>query len=140
MIYNWHSKHKENLTPGQRAADKLRKSMGSWPFIFFFLIFLASWTILNSVTWWHHHWDHYPFIILNLILSMLAALQGSIILISAKRQDAIAAAMAEHDYQTDLRSARDIEELLEINKQQFEIIQELHKTLKATEDKTKSHP
>ena len=70
-------------------------------------------------------WDGYPFILLNLFLSMLAGLQGAILLIAAKRQDAFAAALAEHDYETNVAAKHDIEELIEINKKQLYIIEEL---------------
>jgi uncharacterized membrane protein len=123
-IYNWHKRAKEQLTLGQRAADKVRNGMGSWMFVFVFVGFLAIWAYLNTAHGWHH-WDKYPFILLNLFLSMLAALQGAILLIAAKRQDAIAAAMAEHDYQTNVRAEKEIELLMQINREQLEIIKEL---------------
>ncbi len=128
VIYNWHKKAKANLTTGQRAADAMRNGMGSWAFVFTFIAFLTVWTILNTVHGWHH-WDKYPFILLNLFLSMLAALQGAILLIAAKRQDAIAAAMAEHDYQTNVSAKKEIELLMAINQEQLELIKELHTKL-----------
>jgi uncharacterized membrane protein len=70
-------------------------------------------------------WDPYPFILLNLFLSMLAGLQGAILLIAAKRQDAVAAALAQHDYETNLAAKHDIETLLEINQRQLELIEKL---------------
>lgn len=84
------------LSFGDRCADILRNSMGSWAFIFGFLGFMAAWMGLNAVAWCFH-WDEYPYILLNLMLSTLAGLQGGILLISAKRQDAINAALAQHD-------------------------------------------
>jgi len=128
VIYNWHKKAKANLTLGQRAADAMRNGMGSWAFVFSFIAFLAIWTYLNTVHGWHH-WDKYPFILLNLFLSMLAALQGAILLIAAKRQDAIAAAMAEHDYRTNVDAKKEIELLMTINQEQLELIKELHARL-----------
>lgn len=123
-IYNWHKQAKANLSFGQRAADVVRNGMGSWMFVFVFVAFLAVWAYLNTSSGWHH-WDKYPFILLNLFLSMLAALQGAILLIAAKRQDAIAAAMAKHDYETNVRAEKEIEMLMQINRQQLEIIEEL---------------
>lgn len=102
----------------------MRNGMGSWGFVFSFIAFLAVWAFLNTVAG-VHHWDKYPFILLNLFLSMLAALQGAILLIAAKRQDAIAAAMAEHDYQTNVRAKEEIEMLMQINEEQLAIIKEL---------------
>ena len=63
--------------------------MGSWRFVGGFVAFMIVWAIANSLAF---RWDPYPFILLNLFLSMLAGLQGAILLIAAKRQDAIAAA------------------------------------------------
>jgi uncharacterized membrane protein len=128
-IYNWHKKAKSQLGAGDKAADAMRNGMGSWPFVFSFLIFLAVWAFLNAVGG-IHHWDKYPFILLNLFLSMLAALQGAILLIAAKRQDAIAAAMAEHDYQTNVRAKQEIDMLMQINEEQLTIIKELRDLLK----------
>jgi len=76
---------KEQLSIGQRSADVLRNSMGSWPFVFGALAFLAAWIYFNS----NGAFDPFPFILLNLILSCIAALQGAILLIAAKREDQI---------------------------------------------------
>ncbi len=128
-LLNWHKAHKDKLTFGERAADAMRNGMGSWPFVFVFVVFLGVWAGLN--TWGSiHHWDKYPFILLNLFLSMLAALQGAILLIAAKRMDAISAAMAENDYHTNLRAKKEVEELMTINQQQLERIDELLRLLK----------
>lgn len=102
--------------------------MGSWPFVFGFALFLGVWALLNTVAS-INHWDKYPFILLNLFLSMLAAIQGAILLIAAKRVDQINAAMAEHDYQTNLESKKEIEQLMELNHKQLEMIELLRKEL-----------
>ncbi|MBS1848254.1 MAG: DUF1003 domain-containing protein [Actinobacteria bacterium] len=86
-----------DLTFGERAADVLRNSMGSWPFIGVSALFLATWMGFNG----KHGFDPYPFILLNLVLSCLAAMQGAIILIAQKRADQIASELAEHDYEAD---------------------------------------
>jgi len=125
---NWHHQHKQKLTTGERAADRMRNGMGSWAFVLLFMLFMAVWAFINTHTS-IHHWDNYPFILLNLFLSMLAGLQGAILLIAAKRADAISAAMAEHDYQTNREAKREIEALQQINQQQLEILQELHRQL-----------
>lgn len=122
---NWHRRHKEGLTTGERAADTLRNGMGSWPFVGIFLAFMAAWAALNSYLLAANAWDPYPYILLNLFLSMLAGLQGAILLIAAKRQDAIASAMAQHDYETDVRAAAHIEMLMNINAEQLKLLQEL---------------
>jgi uncharacterized membrane protein len=127
--FNWHRAHKAKLSQGDRAADKLRNGMGSWKFVFSFLFFMAIWALLNT-TGLVNHWDKYPFILLNLFLSMLAGLQGAILLIAAKRADALSAAMAEHDYQTNVAAKKELEELLDINHQQLKLIEELIKQIK----------
>lgn len=100
----------------------MRNFMGSWRFVGGFILFMVLWAILNSVT---TGWDPYPFILLNLFLSMLAGLQGAILLIAAKRQDAIAAALAHHDYDTNVEAKEDIEALLAINREQLDLIRKL---------------
>ncbi len=122
-LTNWHAQHHESLTPGQRAADRLRNGMGSWRFIAIFVAFMAAWGLVNALG---VAWDPYPYILLNLLLSMLAGLQGAILLIAAKRQDAIAAALAQHDYETNLAAKQELEELMEINRLQLRLLQELH--------------
>jgi uncharacterized membrane protein len=127
---NWHTKHSRTLTRGQRAADLMRNTMGSWPFVGGFVVFMIAWAVVNTLDF---RWDPYPFILLNLFLSMLAGLQGAILLIAAKRQDALAAALAQHDYDTDRSAKKDIETLLEINRSQYEIVCELQEVLKRLE-------
>jgi len=122
----WHESQKESLTAGERAADRMRNIMGSWPFVGGFVLFMILWAAVNSVT---AGWDPYPFILLNLFLSMLAGLQGAILLIAAKRQDAIAAALAKHDYDTNIAAKTDIESLLTINHRQLAMIEELQAVL-----------
>jgi uncharacterized membrane protein len=123
----WHEKHKASLSTGQRAADIMRNGMGSWPFVASFIGFLLIWAAINTVALAANAWDPYPYILLNLLLSMLAGLQGAILLIAAKRQDAIAAAMAQHDYDTNIEAKKEIELLISMNRVQLEILQELKK-------------
>jgi uncharacterized membrane protein len=125
-IKNWHTEAKSNLSRGERAADVMRNGMGSWIFVGGFLTFMLLWAIANTVLA-GKGWDPYPFILLNLFLSMLAGLQGAILLIAAKRQDAIAAALAQHDYDTNVAAKEDIETLLDINRRQLELIEQLLK-------------
>ena len=68
-----HVRSGERLTRGERAADQMRNGMGSWPFVFVALVFLAVWMAFNRDT----GFDPYPFILLNLVLSCIAALQGA---------------------------------------------------------------
>lgn len=130
MPQNWHRTHKQSLSLGDKAADKLRNGMGSWAFVFIAVLFMAGWATLNTVSGFHH-WDKYPFILLNLFLSMLAALQGAILLIAAKRADSISAAMAQHDYETNVRSKKEIEELMELNHKQLKELEHLKKLLES---------
>jgi uncharacterized membrane protein len=85
---------------------------------------MAIWAYLNTADG-QNHWDPYPFILLNLFLSMLAALQGAILLIAAKRMDGIAAAQARRDLNTDLAAKEEIEQLIEQHAQQLKEIQEI---------------
>ena len=78
----------------------MRNRMGSWAFVFGALLFLTGWMIGNR----NVGFDPYPFILLNLILSCLAAMQGAILLIAAKRQDQISSELALHDYQTNVEA------------------------------------
>ena len=121
----WHAAHKANLGRGERAADVMRNSMGSWRFVAGFIAFMMLWAALNTWILASQAWDAYPYILLNLFLSMLAGLQGAILLIAAKRQDAIAAAMAQHDYNTNVKAEEEIERLTAINNEQLEILREL---------------
>jgi uncharacterized membrane protein len=99
----------DQLTRGERAADRMRNGMGSWPFVFSALVFLGLWMLYNR----NVGFDPYPFILLNLVLSCLAAMQGAILLIAAKRSDQIASQLAQHDFDTDFQAAKRIEELHE---------------------------
>ena len=109
-----HVKSGSELPLGDRAADRMRNGMGSWPFIFGALAFLAAWMVSDGIGA-----DPRPWIILNLMLSCLAALQGGILLIAAKRADAIASQLALHDYQVN-------QEALELIKATHELVRELH--------------
>ncbi|MEO5921268.1 MAG: DUF1003 domain-containing protein [Pseudolysinimonas sp.] len=125
-LTNWHQDAKSNLSRGDRAADRLRNGMGSWLFVGGFFAVMIVWAVLNSL---NTAWDPYPFILLNLFLSMLAGLQGAILLIAAKRQDAIAAALARHDYETNVAARQEIGELAEVNRRQLEILEQMQSQL-----------
>jgi uncharacterized membrane protein len=127
--FNWHKAHKARLSMGDRAADKMRNGMGSWKFVFGFLIFMGIWAMLNTIGL-IKHWDEYPYILLNLMLSMIAGLQGAILLIAAKRADAVSAAHAEHDYQTNVQAKKEVEELMELHKEQLKRLDDILAALK----------
>jgi len=96
--------HRDERTVGEHAADLMRNGMGSWTFVIAFLCFMAVWAAANSILYFggqhgKHGFDPYPYILLNLCLSMLAGLQGAILLIAAKRSDRLAEAKADLDFQ-----------------------------------------
>ncbi len=82
-----HVRSGNELTFGERAAHVMRNGFGSWAFVGAFLVFMAAWMAFNSVVLRGHAFDKYPYILLNLALSMLAGLQGALLLIAAKRAD-----------------------------------------------------
>jgi uncharacterized membrane protein len=93
----------EARTLGQRMADSLTMAAGSWRFIISFLVLLALWVVVNVVAG-VRHWDPYPFILLNLVLSCVAAIQAPIILMSQNREEARDRTRAEADYQVNLKA------------------------------------
>lgn len=96
-------------TTGARVADAVARVGGSWGFIGAFFLFLAGWVTLNSVVLAGDAvFDHYPYVFLNLCLSMLAAIQAPIIMMSQNRQAAKDRVAAEHDYEVNLRSEIEI--------------------------------
>ncbi|MGZ8853018.1 MAG: DUF1003 domain-containing protein [Thermoanaerobaculia bacterium] len=96
----------ERLTFGQRVADRVAAFGGSWPFIFLFGGIMAVWMVINVLAL--AHYDPYPFILLNLGLSALAALQAPIIMMSQNRQSAKDKLLAENDYQVNLKAEMEI--------------------------------
>jgi len=103
------------LTFGQRVADKVASFGGSWTFILIFASVLVGWVILNSVVLVKSNtsFDPYPYILLNLFLSMLAAIQAPIIMMSQNRQAAKDRLDAAHDYQVNLKAEMEIAKLHE---------------------------
>lgn len=129
-VTNWHHEHQQGLTAGQRAADLPRNAMGSWRFIGGFVAVMGAWAMINTVLLRAAAFDPYPYILLNLFLSMLAGLQGAILLIAAKRQDSISSAMARHDYDTNVAARAEIDRLLEIGEQHRQLLVELRTLIK----------
>jgi uncharacterized membrane protein len=93
---------------GDRVADGVASFGGSWTFIILFFIVLFSWILINTVLVFMTPFDPYPFIFLNLVLSMLAAVQAPIIMMSQNRQSAKDRINAEHDYAVNLRAELEI--------------------------------
>jgi uncharacterized membrane protein len=134
---HWH-KHPgvrsgDDLSLGERSADKMRNAMGSWPFVFIFFAVMIIWALTNTVFIEHvlHHkaFDPYPYILLNLFLSMLAGIQAAALLIAAKRADAISSEVALHT----ANNTDDIKKLIEENtaltaamKKNTDLVEEIH--------------
>jgi uncharacterized membrane protein len=140
---HWH-KHPgvrsgDQLTLGERAADRMRNLMGSWPFVFVFFAIMITWAIANSVFYLFgqhgkHGFDPYPYILLNLFLSMLAGVQAAALLIAAKRADAVSSEIAIHTE----RNTDDIKTLVSENtalteqvKKQTDLLEEIHRHVAA---------
>lgn len=117
-------------TLGQRAADKLAKFAGSWPFIGIFAFVLIAWMVINAVLL-TKPFDPYPFILLNLVLSCIAAIQAPIIMMSQNRQEEKDRLRAENDYRVNLKTELIIEDLHQkldaLAENQKEIMEKLEK-------------
>lgn len=107
---DYSKEHKKGLTFGQKAADGLANFAGSWTFIFIFFILLLSWIGVNAY-FLSRPFDAYPFILLNLILSCLAAIQAPVIMMSQNRQEEKDRLRAKNDYKVNLKSEIIIEDL-----------------------------
>lgn len=128
------------LTVGQRIADKVATFGGSWTFIISFMGFLLCWILLNVFWLANKGFDPYPFILLNLILSCVAALQAPVIMMSQNRQEEKDRERAKKDYMINLKSEVEIrtlhekidhitihqqQELLEMQKMQIDMINDI---------------
>jgi uncharacterized membrane protein len=128
------------LTTGQKMADRIAAFGGSWKFIITFFVFLGGWIVLNAF-WFHNRsFDPYPFILLNLILSCVAALQAPLIMMSQNRQEEKDRERSKKDYMINLKSELEIRvlhekidhlmihqqhELIQIQKVQIEMMQDI---------------
>ncbi|MBS0410892.1 MAG: DUF1003 domain-containing protein [Proteobacteria bacterium] len=101
----------EQMTFGERLADRVAAIGGSWRFIIAFSLFLVGWAILNTVILAAHAFDPFPYIFLNLMLSMLAALQAPVIMMSQNRQAHKDRIEVRLDYETNLRAEAQIADL-----------------------------
>ncbi len=101
----------EQMTLGQRVADKVADTIGSWPFIITQTIILTIWIIINAMAW-IYQWDPYPFILLNLMLSFQAAYSGPVIMMSQNRQSAKDRLAAEMDHQVNTKAELEINNLI----------------------------
>lgn len=137
----------QKATFGQKSADAIAKFGGSWPFIFLFVVILGSWILLNTLHFLGLSFDRYPFILLNLVLSCLAAIQAPIIMMSQNRQATRDRIAADHDYQTNLKAELGIsllhekidylmsqqwQQMLELQQLQIELLTQLNKKFQET--------
>lgn len=137
---NINSEFEQTLSFGERAADKVAEFGGSWRFIILFGTVLFIWIIINSIFLLKKPFDPYPFILLNLVLSCLAAIQAPIIMMSQNRQEAKDRMRGESDYRVNLKAELEIRHLnakidqllthqwtrlLEIQQIQMEFMEEL---------------
>jgi uncharacterized membrane protein len=137
---NMEAEFATELTYGDRLADKVAAFGGSWRFIITFGVIIAIWITLNTIMLLLRPFDPYPFILLNLVLSCLAALQAPIIMMSQNRQESKDRLRSEHDYQVNLKAEIEIRQLhikldqlinhswqrlLEIQQVQTELMEEL---------------
>ena len=135
---------------GQNIADSVAKFGGSWTFISIFIFILLFWIILNTIILMKKPFDPYPFILLNLVLSCLAALQAPVIMMSQNRQEEKDRIRAENDYQVNLKAEIEIkilheklnhliteqwDRLVEIQEIQLELLEDLEKKIELFEKK-----
>lgn len=140
-----------SATFGQRVADKVAAFGGSWTFIISFSFFLFLWIIVNIYWLANKGFDPYPFILLNLILSCLAAMQAPVIMMSQNRQEEKDRERAKNDYMVNLKSELEIrmlhekidhlilsqqQEVLEVHKDQMEIMNDIIKRLERLDAKS----
>ena len=147
---NINTEFEQKLTFGERLADKIADFGGSWNFIVIFGVVLLLWVAVNSMILIWRPFDPYPFILLNLVLSCLAAIQAPVILMSQNRQESRDRLRSEHDYLINLKAELEIrhlhekidhllmnqwQRLLEIQQIQMELMEELaHKTARGHSD------
>lgn len=122
----------ESLTQGQKISDKVALFGGSWKFIIFFGVFLTLWIIFNIFALGVWKFDPYPFILMNLILSCIAALQAPIIMMSQNRQEEKDRKRSENDYLINLKSEMQIRSL---HQKMDLLLEDQIKTLFETQEK-----
>lgn len=116
------------LTFGQKASDWVARNLGSWWFIAVQSIILSIWIVVN-VTAWARHWDPYPFILMNLVLSMQAAYAAPIIMMSQNRQAARDRLEAHNDYLINQKAEMEIRAILDHLAAQDQALLEIHRMI-----------
>lgn len=110
MLRNLNKIHEEKLTQGEKMADKTAEFLGSWEFILIVAFLMVLWVIVNIIAY-EFRWDPYPFILLNLFLSVAAAVEAPIILMSQNRMEKKDRLRAELDFETNVKAEKEIEEV-----------------------------
>ncbi|MBN2638548.1 MAG: DUF1003 domain-containing protein [Bacteroidales bacterium] len=149
---NTESQFDQKWTFGERLSDKIAEFGGSWTFIIIFMSFMGIWIIINSLYLLFKPFDPYPFILLNLLLSTVAAIQAPIIMMSQNRQEAKDRMRSENDYKVNLKSELEIrtlhekldhmltyqwDRMMEIQKMQMELLSAIQQKASKTNDKEK---
>jgi uncharacterized membrane protein len=143
-----------SFTLGQRLADKIATFGGSWTFILLFLLFILVWMAINVYWLANKSFDPYPFILLNLILSCLAALQAPVIMMSQNRQEEKDRQRSKNDYMINLKSELEVrilhekidhlvlhqqQDMMEIQQTQLEMLNEVNLALKKIAGSANNH-
>jgi uncharacterized membrane protein len=138
-IKNAHAVFETQLTLGQRVADKVVAVAGSWPFIMIQSSLLVAWVALN-VTAAIRHWDPYPFILMNLLLSLQAAYTAPVIMMSQNRQAARDRIEAHNDYEINLKAELEVQTILEHLEAQNVALTEIHKAVALLGSRSSGEP
>lgn len=110
---NIESEFEQRTTLGEHLSDKLSEFGGSWAFLIAFGVFMIIWMAINSILLIRHPFDPFPYILLNLVLSCLAAIQAPVIMMSQNRQEAKDRMRSKHDYQINMKAELEIRQLHE---------------------------
>jgi uncharacterized membrane protein len=146
IVHNLLNPPLETLTQGQKLSDKVARFGGSWRFIILFGVILTIWIIFNVLALGAWRFDPYPFILMNLILSCIAAMQAPIIMMSQNRQEEKDRMRSENDYlinlkaemqirslnqKIDLLLEEQIKTLFETQQEQFDMLKKIHEKITA---------
>lgn len=128
----------ERMTVGQRVADKVAGTVGSWRFIIIMSIILLAWLVLNSVAW-INHWDPYPFILLNLTLSFQAAYAAPFVMMSQNRQSEKDRLTAQNDYLINCKGEEEVRFIMDHLDHQDTVLLQLVKRIEEQHQEIKEH-
>src|SRR5260370_23546428 len=128
----------EQMTVGQRVADKVASTVGSWRFIIIMSILLLAWLVLNSIAW-INHWDPYPFILLNLTLSFQAAYAAPFVMMSQNRQSEKDRLTAQNDYLINCKGEEEVRFIMEHLDHQDTVLLQLVKRIEEQHLEIKEH-